>query len=157
MISNSCSLSLVLTLPLSLMFPSSMSVCEKQRGSLSIYTNFILDNYLAGPTSLGESNNPSAPQLWGLPPQLKRRVNLNSIVGTIASTYNGGLTSMTLHDFIILMNLPIGTSRTNEIQYMKYTSEYISKLQIHQHSFQDKVVESSQKQEKFYWTLCPTK
>ena len=32
------------------------------------------------------------------------------------------------------MNLPIGTSGTNEIQYMKYTSEYIPKLQIHQHS-----------------------
>ena len=28
----------------------------------------------------------------------------------------GGLTSMTLHDFIILMTLSIGTSRYNEIQ-----------------------------------------
>ena len=44
----------------------------------------------------------------------------------------GGLTSMTLHDSITLMILPIGTSRTNKIQYMKYTSEYIPKLQIHQ-------------------------
>ena len=41
---------------------------------------------------------------------------------------------MTLHDLITLMILPIGTSGTNEIEYMKYTSEYISKLQIHQHS-----------------------
>ena len=41
---------------------------------------------------------------------------------------------MTLHDFIILMTLPIGTSGYNEIQYMKYSSEYIPKLQIHQHS-----------------------
>ena len=41
---------------------------------------------------------------------------------------------MTLHDLITLMILLIGTSRTNEIQYMKYTSEYILKLQIHQHS-----------------------
>ena len=40
---------------------------------------------------------------------------------------------MTLHDLIKLMNLPIGTLGTNEIQYMKYTSEYILKLQIHQH------------------------
>ena len=41
---------------------------------------------------------------------------------------------MTLHDLITLMILPIGTSGTNEIQYMKYTShEYILKLQIHQH------------------------
>ena len=44
----------------------------------------------------------------------------------------GGLTSMTLHDLVTLMILPIGTSGTNEIQYMKYTSEYILKLQIHQ-------------------------
>ena len=41
---------------------------------------------------------------------------------------------MTLHDFITLMILSIGTLRTNEIQYIKYTSEYIPKLQIHQHS-----------------------
>ena len=46
---------------------------------------------------------------------------------------------MTLHDLTTLMILPIGTSRTNEIQYMKYTSEYIMKLQIHQQ-----------------WHLCPT-
>ena len=26
-----------------------------------------LNNYLLGTTSLGESNNPSAPQLWGFP------------------------------------------------------------------------------------------
>ena len=39
---------------------------------------------------------------------------------------------MTLQDFITLMILPIGTSGTNEIQYIKYTSEYIPKLQIHQ-------------------------
>ena len=38
---------------------------------------------------------------------------------------------MTLHDLISLMILPIGTSRTNEIQYIKYTSEYILKLQIY--------------------------
>ena len=37
-------------------------------------------------------------------------------MGTIAPTYNGGLKSMTLHDFIILMTLSIGTSRYNEIQ-----------------------------------------
>ena len=40
---------------------------------------------------------------------------------------------MTLHDLITLMILPIGTSGTNEIQYIKYTSEYILKLQIHHH------------------------
>ena len=51
---------------------------------------------------------------------------------TIAPTYKGGLTSMTLHELITLMILPIGTSRTNEIQYIKYTSEYIPKLQIPQ-------------------------
>ena len=54
-------------------------------------------------------------------------------MGTIAPTYNRGLTSLNLHDFITLMILPIGTSGTNEIQYIKYTSEYILKLQIHQY------------------------
>ena len=39
---------------------------------------------------------------------------------------------MTLHEFIILMILPIGTSGYNEIQYKIY-SGYIAKLQIHQH------------------------
>ena len=39
---------------------------------------------------------------------------------------------MTLHDLITLMILPIGISGNNEIQYIKYTSEYIPKLQIHQ-------------------------
>ena len=41
---------------------------------------------------------------------------------------------MTLHDLITLMILLIGTSGTNEIQYMKYTSECILKLQIDHHS-----------------------
>ena len=39
---------------------------------------------------------------------------------------------MTLHDLITSMILLIGTSGINETQYMKYTSEYIPKLQIHQ-------------------------
>ena len=39
---------------------------------------------------------------------------------------------MTLHELITLMILLIGTSGTNEISYIKYTSEYIPKLQIHQ-------------------------
>ena len=51
---------------------------------------------------------------------------------TLPPTYKGGLISITLHDLITLMNLPIGTLGTNKIQYMKYTSEYILKLQIHQ-------------------------
>ena len=59
-----------------------------------------------------------------------RRVNLDSIVVTIGSTYNGGLTSVTLHDLFTLQILPginIG------VQYIKYTSEYLLKLQIHEH------------------------
>ena len=40
---------------------------------------------------------------------------------------------MTLHDLITLMILLIGTSGYNEIQYIIYISEYILKLQIHQH------------------------
>ena len=64
-------------------------------------------------------------------------------MGTISLTYNGGLTSLNLHDFIILMTLLIGTSGYNEIQMIlpigtsmyniRYTSEYILKLQKHQH------------------------
>ena len=57
-------------------------------------------------------------------------------MGIIAPTYKGGLTYMNLHDFITLMILPIGTLRTNEIQYRNYTSEYLTKLQIHQHGNQ---------------------
>ena len=54
-------------------------------------------------------------------------------MGTFPPSYKGGLTSMTLHALITLMILPIETSRFYEIQYIKYTSEYIPKLQIHQH------------------------
>ena len=39
---------------------------------------------------------------------------------------------MILHDLITSMILLIGTLGNNEIQYIKYTSEYIQKLQIHQ-------------------------
>ena len=39
---------------------------------------------------------------------------------------------MTLYDLITLMMIPIGTLGYKEIQYIKYTSEYIPKLQIHQ-------------------------
>ena len=42
-----------------------------------------LNNYLLEPTSLGESNNPSAPQLWGLCPPDQQ----------------GGLTSTQLWDY----------------------------------------------------------
>ena len=65
-------------------------------------------------------------------------------MGTISLTYNGGLTSMMLHEFIILMTLPIGTLGYNEVQMIlligtsgyniRYKSEYIQKLQIHQQS-----------------------
>ena len=51
---------------------------------------------------------------------LQRRVNLNSIVWTIAPIYNGGISSMTLHEFVIIMTLLIGTSGT-----MKYNIRYI--------------------------------
>ena len=77
-----------------------------------------LNNYLLGPTSLGESNNPSAPQLWRLCPSINK-VNLDTIVGTIAPTYNGGLTSMNLHDLFTLLNLPIRTSG-NEMTQLDY-------------------------------------
>ena len=44
---------------------------------------------------------------------------------------------MTLHELITLIIIPIGTLRTNEIKYMKYTSEYILNLEIHQ---QDRIL-----------------
>ena len=67
-----------------------------------------LNNYLLGLTYLGESNNPSSCGDFAL--QSTRRVNLDTTVGTIAPTYNGGLTLMTLHDLFTLLNLMIGTS-----------------------------------------------
>ena len=67
------SLSLGWDRPLSLMRPSWVSVCEKWRVSLSIYTSFWLDNYLLGPTSLGESNNPSAHNYGDFAPLSTRR------------------------------------------------------------------------------------
>ena len=51
-------------------------------------------------------------------------------MGTIALTYNGGFTSMTLHDLITLQILP---DRNIGVQYIRYTNEYIRRLQIHQH------------------------
>ena len=48
-----------------------------------------LNNYLLEPTSLGVSNNPSAPQLVGtFALQPKKMVILNTMVGTISLTYN---------------------------------------------------------------------
>ena len=54
---------------------------------------------------------------------------------------------MTLHDLFTLLNIAIGTSGHDMtqlhqilpginigVQYIKHTSEYIPKLQIHQHS-----------------------
>ena len=54
-------------------------------------------------------------------------------MGTSPPSQQGGLPSMALHERITLMILLVGTSGTNEIQYMKYKSEYILKLQIHEH------------------------
>ena len=55
-------------------------------------------------------------------------------MGTLTPDQLGGLTSMTIHDLFTLLILSIGTSGTNQIQYMKYTSECIPKLQIHQYN-----------------------
>ena len=62
---------------------------------------------------------------------------------------------MTLHDLITLMILPIGTSGTNEIQYMKYTSEYIPKLQIHQHLYHHSIITKEYQNENIYFVLAP--
>ena len=77
-----------------------MSVCVINREAHSLFIFFhslnvhfdmstSLNNYLLEPTSLAESNSPSAPQLVGtLPLRPTRRVILNTTMGTIASTYN---------------------------------------------------------------------
>ena len=81
----SLSLTLERDSPLSLMHPSEW-VCvwcvEMRRGSLlfiffhSFYVHSnksaSLNNYLPRLNSLGESNNPSAPQLWGLFPPINK-------------------------------------------------------------------------------------
>ena len=108
MISNSCSLSYPNSFSLTHVLQLSVSECVINREAHSLFILFHslnvhfnmstpLNNYLLGPTSLGESNNPSAPQIWGLCLQ-STRVNLDTIMGTIAPADNGGLTSMTLHD-----------------------------------------------------------
>ena len=49
----------------------------------------LLNNYLLELTSLGVSNNPSAPQLVGTFPSAQQGgLTLAYMVGTIASTYN---------------------------------------------------------------------
>ena len=75
-----------------------------------------------GPTSLGESNNPIT----------------TYFLGTNATTYKGGLTSMTLHDSNTMITLSIGGMNSfvggTIIKYkynIKYTSEYLQKLQLH--------------------------
>ena len=75
-----------------------------------------LNNYLPGTTSLGESNNPSVPQLWGLyPPEQQEGLTSTQLWGLLPQL-NGLLTSLNLYEFIILMTLPIGTLGYNEIQ-----------------------------------------
>ena len=59
--------------------------------SLNVHSNMStsLNNYLLETTSLGVSNNPSAPQPVGtFPPPTNKEVYLNTMVGTIAPTYN---------------------------------------------------------------------
>ena len=59
--------------------------------SLNVHFNMSapLNNYLLKPTSLGVSNNPNAPQPMGtFPPPTNKEVYLNTMVGTIAPTYN---------------------------------------------------------------------
>ena len=57
-------------------------------------------------------------------------------MGNLTPNQQGGLTSMTLHDLFTLLIIPIRKLGTNQIQYMKYISEYIPKLQIHEHNMQ---------------------
>ena len=114
MISNSCSLSLSLTWESfsSLTHaPQWVSVCVINRESHSLFIFFCslnfhsnksasLNNYLPGPTSLGESKTIVPHNYGDFPLRSIRRVNLDTNVGTIAPIYNGGLTSMNLHDLL---------------------------------------------------------
>ena len=74
-----------------------MCVLNRETHSLFIFFRSLgtysimsasLNNYLLEPTSLGVSNNPSAPQLVGtFPPPTNKEV-YPYVVGTIALTYN---------------------------------------------------------------------
>ena len=80
--------------------PQWVSVCVINREAHSLFILFCslnfhsnmsasLKNYLLESTYLGDSNNPSAPQLVGtFPLRPTRRVILNKMVGTIAPLYN---------------------------------------------------------------------
>ena len=128
MIPVSCSLSYLISVSLTHALQLSVSDYMLNREAHSLFILFCslnvhfnmsppLNNYLLGPKSLGESNNPSSPQLWGLFLQSTKRVNLDTIVGTIASTCNGGLISMNLHDLFTLLILSIGTSGYDMTQF----------------------------------------
>ena len=67
--------------------------------SLNVHSNMSasLNNYLLEPTSLGVSNNSNAPQPVGtLPPLTNKEVYHNTMVGTIAPTYNDSHRSTSL-------------------------------------------------------------
>ena len=53
-------------------------------------------------------------------------------MGTLTPDQLEGLTSMNLHDLFRITILSRGTLWINEIQYIKYTGDYIPRLQIHQ-------------------------
>ena len=101
--------------------PMSEWVCDKQRGSLFIYILFfhLMSTLTCQPQltityqirHLQESLITLVPHNYGeFDLQSTRRVNLDIIMGIIALNYNGGLTSMTLHDLFTLLNLLIRTS-----------------------------------------------
>ena len=65
-------------------------------------------------------------------------------MGILSPNQLGGLPSMNLHYLFTLMISLIGTLGYKEIQYIKYISEYILKLQIRQHSLLTRKVFSRQ-------------
>ena len=112
MISNNCSLSYPSSFSLTYALQLSVSDCviNREAHSLFILVSDLTITYQG--RLLQESLITLVPHnCWDFTPDLQRGE----------------------HDLITLMILPIGKSGTNEIQYMKYTSEYILKLQIHQH------------------------
>ena len=82
-------------------------VTNKESHSLFILVSDFY-NYLPGPTSLGESNNPSAPQLWGIFHWSIRRVTLYDFTWLIYITNSTDRNIRVWNDSIKSVILPIG-------------------------------------------------
>ena len=76
-------------------------------------------------------------QMWGHCLDLQWRVNLNDFTWLVYIIKSPNRNIEAWHDSITLQILPKINIR---VQYIRYTTEYILKLQIHQHSFLNRKV-----------------